>query len=305
MKAARIHGYNTAPTLEDIPTPEISPTDVLVRVAAAGLNPLDVKLRDAVMHHFFPLSFPYTVGTDLAGTIERVGSAVASWSEGEAIVARVDPTSGGALAEFAAVPAAYLVKAPTTVPLARAAGIGTAGATAWQALFEIADLRKGQTVLIHAGAGGVGSFAIQFARSAGARVIATASEGGIDIVRRLCADQVIDYKAGSFADKVCDVDVVLDTVGGETQQNSFGVLRAGGVLVSTVSPPDEALANAHGVTGVFFPHMSDARRLAKVVERIDAGAKILVDRIVALSSIEEAFERQASGRARGKILLTP
>ena len=305
MKAARIHGYNTAPKLEDIPTPEIGSTDVLVRVAAASLNPLDVKLRDGIMHHFFPLSFPYTIGTDLAGTIEAVGADVTGWSVGEGVVARVDPTSGGALAEFAVVPAAYLVHAPNMVALEQAAGIGTAAPTAWQALFEIADLKKGQTILVHAGAGGVGSFAIQFARSAGARVIATASGDGIDIARRLGADQVIDYKAGSFADKVCDVDVVLDTVGGETQQNSFAVLRAGGVLVSTVSPPDEALANAHGVTGVFFPHMSDARRLAKVVERIDAGAKILVDRIVALSSIEDAFERQASGRARGKILVTP
>ena len=305
MKAARIHEYNAAPRLEEISTPEMGSTEVLVRVAAASLNPLDVKLRDGVMHHFFPLTFPYTLGTDLAGTIQEVGSDVADWSQGDEIVARVDPTSGGALAEFVVVPASYLVQAPTSVPLEQAAGIGTAGATAWQALFEVADLQKGQTILIHAGAGGVGSFAIQFARAAGARVIATASGDGIGIARRLGADQVIDYRAANFADKLSDVDVVLDTLGGETQQNSFDVLRAGGVLVSIVSPPDEALANAHGVRGTFFPHMSDAGRLAKVVERIDAGAKILVDRSVPLASVAEAFERQASGRARGKLLITP
>ena len=195
MKAARIHGYNAAPMLEDVPTPEINSTDVLVRVAAASLNPLDVKLQKGFMHDFFPLSFPYTLGTDLAGTIEKVGSDVAVWRQGDEIVARVDPTSGGALAEFAVVPASYLVKAPTSVPIEQAAGIGTAGGTAWQALFEVADLKKGQTILVHAGAGGVGSFAVQFARSAGARVIATASGDGIDIARRLGADQVIDGKS--------------------------------------------------------------------------------------------------------------
>lgn len=303
MKAARIHGYEAAPILEDVPTPEIGSADVLVRVAAASLNPLDVKLQKGFMHDFFPLSFPYTLGTDLAGTIEKVGPDVAGWSRGDEIVARVDPTSGGALAEFAVVPASHLAKAPTSVPIEQAAGIGTAGGTAWQALFEVADLRKGQTILVHAGAGGVGSFAIQFARSAGARVIATASGDGIDIARRLGADQVIDYKAENFADKVSDLDVVLDTIGGETQQNSFGVLRAGGILLSITSPPDEALAKAHDVTGTFFPHMSDAGRLAKVVERVDAGTKILIDRTLPLNSLGEAFARQASGHARGKILL--
>ena len=304
MKAARIQGYNAAPALEDVSTPDISPDEVLVRVDAASLNPLDVKLQMGVMHDFFPLKFPYTMGTDLAGTVERVGSGVTGWGEGDKVVARVDPTSGGAFAELAVVPASYLVKAPTSVPVEQAAGIGTAGGTAWQALFDVADLKNGQTILVHAGAGGVGSFAIQFARSAGARVIATASGDGVDIARRLGADKVIDHKVENFADKVSDLDVVLDTIGGETQQKSFGVLHAGGILLSIISPPDEALAKAHDVTGTFFPHMSDASRLAKVVERIDAGTKILVDRTVPLRSLGDAFAHQASGHARGKILLT-
>lgn len=305
MKAARIQGYNAAPVLEDVPMPEIGPTDVLVRVAAASLNPLDVKLQSGAMAHFFPLNFPYTLGTDLAGTIEKIGPHVIGWSQGDEIVARVDPTSGGAMAEFAVVPASYLVQAPDSVAIEEAAGIGTAGATAWQALFEVGHLKKGQTILIHAGAGGVGSFAIQFARGAGARVIATASGNGIDIARRLGADQVIDYRAGNFADKVSDVDMVLDTIGGETQLNSFGTLRAGGILVSTVSPPDEALAKAHSVTGTFFPHMSDASRLSKVAERVDAGTRILIDRTAPLETLPGQFAFQASGRARGKIILIP
>lgn len=303
MKAARLHGYDAAPVLEDIPVPDIGPGEVLVRVAAASLNPLDVKLQKGWMHQFFPLDFPYTLGTDLAGTVERVGTGVTGWRTGDKVVARADPTSGGALAELAAVPASYLVRAPTAVSLEQAAGLPTAAGTAWQALFEVADLKSGQTVLVHAGAGGVGSFAIQFARSAGARVIATASGDGIAIARRLGADQVVDYRSENFAEKLSDVDLVLDTIGGETQQLSFGVLRSGGLLITTPSPIDDALAKAHHVTAVFFAHMSDASRLEKVVASVDAGTKVLVDRTETLDALGDAFAHQASGHARGKILL--
>ena len=243
------------------------------------------------------------MGTDLAGTVSQVGSDVVGWREGDKVVARVDPTSGSALAEFAAVPASYLVKAPASVSIEEAAGIPTTAGTAWQALFEVADLKPGQTVLVHAGAGGVGSFAIQFARSAGARVIATASGTGIEIARRLGADQVIDYRSENFAQTLSDVDVVLDTVGGETQQLSFGVLRSGGLLVTTPSPLDEALAKANNVTAVFFAHMSDASRLKKVVASVDAGTKILIDRTLPLDALDGAFAHQGSGHTRGKILL--
>lgn len=304
MKAALIRGYNAPPILEDVPLPGIGPDEVLVRVAAAGLNPLDVKLQQGVMRDVFPLDFPYTVGTDLAGTVERVGSGVAGWSAGDTIVARTDPTRGGALAELAAVPASYLAKAPASVSIEEAAGIPTAAGTAWQALFEVADLKPGQTLLVHAGAGGVGGFAIQLARSAGARVIATASGDGVEIARRLGADRVIDHRSESFAEELSDVDVVLDTVGGETQQLSFEVLRPGGVLLALSSPPDEALARAYNVTATFVYHMSDAGRLRKVVDGIDAGTKVLVDRTVPLDALDGAFAHQGSGRARGKILLT-
>lgn len=227
------------------------------------------------------------------------------WQAGDTVVARLDPTSGGAVAEFALLPAGYLAAAPKTVSLDDAAGIPTAAGTAWQALFEIGGLKGGQTVLVHAGAGGVGSFAIQLAREMGARVIATASGSGIDIARRLGADQVIDYTAEDFAGKLSDVDLVLDTVGGETQQRSFGVLRAGGSLVSTVSPPDEALAKAHAVTASFVFHQSDAGRLGKIIGRLDAGSlRVLVDRTAPLTDFADAFRYQGSGRARGKVILS-
>lgn len=305
MKAARIHGYGADLVMEDLPTPETGPDQVLVRVKAANLNPLDVKLHSGVMHGFFPLAFPYTLGTDLTGIIERTGAGVTSWQTGDAVVARLDPTSGGALAEFTLLPTGYLAPAPKTDSLDDAAGIPTAAGTAWQALFEVGGLKNGQTVLVHAGAGGVGSFAVQLAREMGARVIATASGSGIEIARRLGADQVIDYTAADFAGKLSDVDLVLDTVGGETQQRSFGVLRTGGVLISTVSPPDEALAKAHGVTASFVFHQSDAARLGRIVERLDAKTlSILVDRTVPLTEFADAFRYQASGRARGKVILS-
>jgi NADPH:quinone reductase-like Zn-dependent oxidoreductase len=305
MKTFRIGNYHAAPAVEDVQTPDVGPGEVLVRVKAASLNPLDVKLQRGLMHAFFPLTFPYTLGTDLAGTVEYTGRDVTRWHKGDEVLARLDPTSGGAFAEYAVVRDDYLVSVPRTVSLEEAAGISTTAGTAWQALFEIANLKRGQSVLVHAGAGGVGSFAIQFARSVGARAIATASGQGIEIARRLGADQVIDYQSENFSDKLSDVDVVLDTIGGETQQRSFNVLRAGGYLLSTSAPPDEARARAHNVAATFVFHASNGSRLEKIVEAIDANSvKVLVDRVVSLPNFTDAFEHQASGRAHGKIIVT-
>lgn len=304
MKAIRIHGYNEQPVLEDVPSPAIGDGDVLVCVAAAALNPLDTQMQTGAMQGYFPVDFAYTLGTDLAGSIAQVGAGVTAWSVGDRVVARTDPPSGGAMAEFAVVPANYLVKLPEAVSFEQAAAAPTAAGTAYQALHEVAQLASGQTVLIHAGAGGVGSSAIQIARNGGARVIATASGDGLEIARRLGANQVIDYRSERFEDNVSDADVVLDTIGGDTQQRSFGVLRAGGYLAATTVPPDEALAKAHGVGASFVFHSSDAVRLGKVIDLLESGAlTMLIDRMVPLADFASAFEHQASGRARGKIIV--
>lgn len=305
MKAVRTHGYKNVPIVEDVPMPEIGPDEVLVRVEAAAMNPLDGKLLGGDMARFFPLSFPYTMGTDIAGTIERIGADVVVWNPGERIIARPAPPSGGAFAEFAAVPTDLCAALPASMSITDAAGIPTAGCTAWKALFEIAKLKAGQSVLIHGGAGGVGSFAVQFAHSAGARVIATASGDGVALVRSLGADEVIDYQNEEFRELASDVDVVLDTIGGDTQSVSFDVLRSGGYLASTVHPPDKAVATDKGVSASMVMLDLDGDLLQAVVNDVrDRSVKVLIDRVLPMTRIGEALDRQMSGRARGKIILT-
>jgi NADPH:quinone reductase-like Zn-dependent oxidoreductase len=306
MRAVRLHAYGalTDATVEDVPLPEVGPDEVLIRVAAASINPLDLKLVSGEASAYFPLAFPYILGTDLAGTVERAGPLAARWQPGEKVIARPAPTRGGAFAEFIVASANHVAAAPSTMPLEAAAGLPTAAGTAWQALFEVGHLQHGQTVLVHAGAGGVGSFAVQLARIAGARVIATASSANADLVRELGASQVIDYQSEDFAAALRDVDLVLDTVGAETQQRSFAVLRPGGILVSIVSPPDEALATAHGVTAAFVFHQTDITRLGLVAGLCEACSLcVTIDREFGLDDVQAGLLYVASRRARGKVLV--
>ncbi|MET8615999.1 NADP-dependent oxidoreductase [Streptomyces misionensis] len=305
MKALQYTAYGRSPVVTDVPEPVPGPGEVLVRVAGAALNPLDVKIGAGHVQDYFPIVFPSTVGTDLAGTVERVGSDVTGWSIGDAVITRTDPTAGGAVAQYAVVPAASLVAAPTTIPLHAAAGLATAAATAWQAVTEIAELKSGQKVLVHAGAGGVGSFVIQLARRAGAHVVTTASSAAAEIVRKLGADEIIDYTRVDFWTAVSDVDVVVDSVGGETEARSLDVLKPGGLLVSLPVPPDFERAAARGLRAEFVFHASDPERLAKVVAVANEGFDIVVDRTVPLSDAADAFDYLAQGHAKGKVIVQP
>ncbi|MEU2358642.1 NADP-dependent oxidoreductase [Streptomyces misionensis] len=305
MKALQYTAYGRSPVVTDVPEPVPGPGEVLVRVAGAALNPLDVKIGAGHVQDYFPIVFPSTVGTDLAGTVERVGSGVTGWSIGDAVITRTDPTAGGAVAQYAVVPAASLVAAPTTTPLHAAAGLATAAATAWQAVTEIAELKSGQKVLVHAGAGGVGSFVIQLARRAGAHVVTTASSAAAEIVRKLGADEIIDYTRVDFWTAVSDVDVVVDSVGGETEARSLDVLKPGGLLVSLPVPPDFERAAARGLRAEFVFHASDPERLAKVVAVANEGFDIVVDRTVPLSDAADAFDYLAQGHAKGKVIVQP
>lgn len=304
MKAIRIQSFNDVPAIQEVPIPDIAPDQVLVRVQAAALNPLDTLVVSGLARHFFDIKLPITLATDFAGTIERVGSAVTQWKTGDRVVAWADAGSSGGLAEFAAIPASACVALPTSLSPAEGAAIPTAGITAWHALFSAAGLKTGETVLIHAGAGGVGSFAVQFAHKAGARVIATASGDGLALAGSLGADEVIDYQTQDFTQLVSDVDVVLDLVGGETQLRSFSVLRAGGRLISTAMPPDETAAKTYGVSTSMFYAKPYASRLGELVAAIaEQGVQVVIDRNVPFESFTEAWTRLTSRKARGKIVV--
>lgn len=302
MKTLEYDSYGQAPAVREQTMPSIAIGDVLVKVAAAALNPLDIKIHAGYMTDFFPVAFPYIPGTDISGTIETIGDGVSGWKTGDEIIARLDPSKGGAFAEYAVVPAGQLVRAPTSMPLAESAGLVTIGGTAWQILFEEMAVAAGQRILVHGAAGPVGAFATQLASQAGAEVFATASADDEEYVRGLGAAQVIDYRHQRFEDHLSDMDFIVDTVGGDVEERSLKVLKQGGTLIATPMPPDEARARQAGVKAKFVFHTSDASRLEHVAERADDGIKVRIDRTIPLDEAADAFARQASGKAKGKII---
>jgi NADPH:quinone reductase-like Zn-dependent oxidoreductase len=302
MKAIRIHDYGDADQLryEDAPEPDIGPDEVLIRIHAAGVNPADWKSREGLMRQVRPLQFPAILGGDAAGIIERVGAVVSRFKLGDAVVARVN----GAYAEFAAIKTDAVGRAPKSIPLAHAAGIPIAAGTAWTVLFEAADLKKVRTILIQGGAGGVGTFAIQLAKLAGLHVIATTSGPNRALVESLGADLVIDYTSENVAEKARDMDLVLDTVGGETLKSSYALVRKGGQLLSIVAPPDEALAKEHGIDARFVRGNLTGIRLEEIGGLIDAGKiRVIVEREFPLAEAKVAHKLIETGRTRGKIIL--
>jgi len=306
MKAARIHAYGAIDDIriEDVPEPVPGLDDVLIRVEAAALNPMDNKLLAGYLKDFFPLAFPYTLGTDLAGTVVATGPLVATVRPGDRVIARTDPASGGAFAELAAVPARLVVPMSADLPLASLAGLPTAAASAWQALFEAGAVQPGQSVLIHAGAGGVGSFAVQLAKRAGAHVTATASAANLDLVRSLGADGVIDYRNQDFTAFATGLDLVIDTIGGETLERSLSIIRRGGKLIGLSAPFDTEGPKARGIDAQFLFHQSDAGRLAAVAAlATDGRLRSVIGQEFALADTVEALRSLSKGGARGKTLL--
>ncbi len=311
MKAVRIHEYGGPEVLryEDAPDPVIADDDVLVRVHAAGVNPVDWKIRQGSRRDRNE-RLPLILGWDVSGVVEKVGASVTRFAKGDAVYGRPDIARDGMYAELAAVRASELAKKPTSIDHVHAAAVPLTALTAWQSLFEAApgfqgaNLQAGQTVLVHAAAGGVGSFAVQLAKGRGARVIGTCSARNADYVRSLGADETVDYAKVRFEDVVKDMDAVMDYAGGDVGARSWGVLKKGGILVSITTRQDEAVANEHGVrTGYVFVQPSGTQ-LESIAKMIDEGKlAVLVSKVLPLSSAAEAHTESQGGHVRGKIVL--
>jgi NADPH:quinone reductase-like Zn-dependent oxidoreductase len=290
--------------LESIPTPDPGPGEVLVEVHAAGVGPWDGWIRAG--NSALPQPLPLTLGSDLAGTVAAVGSDVSDLAVGDPVFGVTNPQFTGAYAQYAVASAGMLAKKPTTLSDSEAASVAVIAVTASQGLFEHAGLKAGESVLIHGAAGNVGAYAVQLARRAGLRTLATAGAKDIAYVRSLGADTVLDYHTQRFEDEVRDVDAVLDLIGGETQTRSFQVLRRGGKLISAVSQPDQQRARDHGVTAAFFLVEVTTERLRTIAELIDRGElKTRVGAVLPFADARDAH-LMLDGRLaapKGKIVL--
>jgi NADPH:quinone reductase-like Zn-dependent oxidoreductase len=296
MEAVVIHetGGPEVLRLEEIDTPEPDEGEVLVRVHAASVNPADWKQRRSTT------SLPAVLGHDVSGTV--VVSRAPDFAEGDEVFGRA---SSGSYAEFAIASAAAVTQKPAGISHEQAAAIPVAGGTAWEGLFDVGGLESGQTALIAGAAGGVGHFAVQFAKHAGARAIGTGSSRNRDFVLDLGADEYVDYTEQDVAQAVSDVDLALDTVGGQATEELLPVLRQGGILVTIAAAAPTDAAEARGVRAELFSSRGDPEQLARIAELVDSGeVGVELAEVLPLGEIRRAHELSESGHTRGKIVLT-
>lgn len=330
MKAAFICRYGGPEVVElgEQPVPTPGPEDLQIDVRAASVNPIDFKIRAGTTRLLLPYKFPLILGNDLSGVVRAVGSRVTRFKPGDEIYARLDKDRIGSFAQVALVRETAAARKPANISHEEAASLPLVGLTSWQAFVDIAPLQRGQKVLIHAGSGGIGTFAIQLARHLGAVVATTASARNLDLVKRLGADVVIDYRTQNFADVCREQDVVFDTLAGDTQLRSFGVMRRGGVMVSIAGMPDAKFAKAsglnpllvfvlgfltrkttrlarkHGVRFEFLFMRADGRQLGEITKLVEQRIiRPVVDKVFPLDQVREALAYSESGRASGKIVI--
>lgn len=305
MKAALIQRYQAPIEIGDVDKPVLRADSVLVAVHAASINPIDDILRSGEMKEMMPLSFPHVMGYDIAGEVVEVGSDVSRCKVGDAVFARPNQEDAGAIAEFARVKASELALEPRNLSHAEAASVPLAGLTAWQALITRGKLKAGQNVLIHAGSGGVGTFAIQIAKHVGAHVATTCSAGNADLVRRLGADVVIDYKTEAFDEQLSGYDLVFDMLGGDTLKRSFKVLKKGGTLISIKGQDTDQLAPDFGVHFEWFFMEPDGAMLGELAALIEQGAvQPVIGKTFPMAQAAAAYEELESGDSFGKIVIT-
>lgn len=308
MKAALINEYggeDVMTVVSDIAQPTANAGHVVVAVHASSANPFDWKVREGMMKDFITLEMPAILGGDVAGVVAEIGENVTGFEVGQEVYGMANSAGGhGAFAEFTSVSAKQLVPKPSSVDFVTAAAIPLTGVSAYQALVDSMNLQSGQKILIHGGAGGIGSFAIQLAKHIGAYVATTALAADADYVKGLGADEVIDYTSQDFSTILQDYDAVFDLVGGESNTKSYGILKSGGAMVSMVMPADEALVAEHGVVYTKQNSKSTVERLTAIATLVDQGhLKVNVDKVFTLDEAPEALEYLKVGHPRGKVVI--
>jgi len=306
MKAVVIHEYGGPEVLkyEDVPQPEPKQDQLRIRVVAAGVNPVDGMIRSGILDKEGRRTFPIILGGDISGVVEKVGSEITRFKPGDPVFAYVSLDNSGGYAQYALVTEREAAPKPRSLIYVEAAAVPIVALTAWQALIDTAKLKAGQTVLIHGGSGGVGSFAIQIAKAHGAKVIATASAANQELLKQLGADVAIDYTKQNFENVAKDVDVVLDSIGKDTLARSYGVVKKGGIIVSLVARPDPAELEKHGIRGEALSVDPNSDELSEIGKLIDEKKiNVIVSQTFPLSEARKAQEQVATGHTRGKIVL--
>jgi NADPH:quinone reductase-like Zn-dependent oxidoreductase len=307
MKAIRIHDYGGPGKMvyEEAPKPVISSDEVLIKIYATALNPVDWKTREGYLKGIRSYHFPLILGWDVSGTIEEIGSGVKGFQIGDEVYSRPDITRNGSYAEYIAVKAAEVAYKPKEIDFVHAAAVPLAGLTAWQTLFEAGKLQAGQKVLILGASGGVGSFAVQFAKWKKAYVIGVASTKNQSLLYEIGADSVIDYKTTDYQNVVSDVDLVFDTIGENVRAAGWRVLKKGGILASITGKPDDGVPEAAGKTGIAVRVAPNARQLTEIGNLIDKGiVKPLVSQVFPLQEAANALTMLQNGQnSHGKIVL--
>jgi alcohol dehydrogenase len=315
MKSIQIRGYGGYDVVEVKKTaslPNISSGKVLVNVKASGVNPVDWKIREGYMQLLIQLQFPSTLGMDFSGVVEEIGEvngdAPVDFKQGDEVYGQASISSGGsgAFAELAMANKDSIAHKPKTLNHIEAAGLPLVGVSAWQALVENIRLSKDQKILIHGGAGGIGSIAVQLAKHLGAYVATTVSTNNKQFVQELGADQIVDYKKENFEDILQDYDAVFDTVGGETNKRSFRVLKkGGGIIVSTLEQPNTELMSQYGIKAVFLFSQVNKQRLTELAQWVDENnIKVNIAKTFPLDEASNALDYQKGGHPRGKVVLT-
>lgn len=310
MRSVKIKKYGSSEVIEidrSTPEPIVSVGKVLVIVKAAGVNPIDWKIREGYMQQMIQLQFPSTLGMDFSGVIKQVGEGVSAFKQGEEVFGQAAVVTGGsgAFAEMALANADRIAHKPRNLTNAEAAALPLVGVSAWQALVENITLSKDQKILIHGGAGGIGSIAIQLAKYLGACITTTVSTNDKQFVQELGASQVIDYKTQNFEDILNDYDAVFDTIGGETYRRSFKVLKKDGIIVSMLEQPNLELMNQYGVKAIFQFTQVNRDRLTELSQWVDQNnIRVNVEKTFSLDEAGNALDYQKDMHPRGKVVLT-